>query len=524
MIKLLLILSFLPFATKRLARYLHIYQQDEYDSRRFVNWLLTSHSYDKKASIGVILASLCIFWAPHILIVTGAYVLLGLLFLFLAWHEDNPLKAAKKPLVLTERAKRILMVAAFIELAVLFLSLQFFFSVWILAIQFIPLALVGANIFLSPFEKSVKANLRAEAVHKLNQLNPLIIGITGSYGKTSVKHILGHILEFHGPTLFTPGSVNTEMGIVRIIREQLGPQHKYFIVEMGAYAIGSIARLCALTPPKLSIITAIGQAHYERFKTLEDTAKAKFEIAEAAINQGGKVIIHESVLNVATAASFHQANSDKFIVCGLQADIRVLTTDQTSTGLNLTLQHKGKDYNIATPLFGLQHAGNIALAFAAAAELGMDPAHIVIALQSTPQIKHRLEVKNFGDHTLIDDAYNSNPAGFAAALDILDLLGKNTRRILVTPGMIEMGEEHDAAHSRLGEMAVSKADIVIAVKPERIPTFCHAFEARKTNNQILLNFGTFHEAQDWLIAHRKPGDVILLENDLPDLYERYFAS
>src|SRR6202050_4878731 len=114
----------------------------------------------------------------------------------------------------------------------------------------------------------------------------MVIAVTGSYGKTSVKHILGHVLETAAPTLITPGSVNTAMGIARVVRERLQPHHRYFVVEMGAYGPGSIRRLCALTPPKMGLVTAIGMAHYERFKTLETVAAAKFELAEAVAEQG----------------------------------------------------------------------------------------------------------------------------------------------------------------------------------------------------------------------------------------------
>src|SRR5206468_4274303 len=139
---------------------------------------------------------------------------------------------------------------------------------------------------------------------KLQRLNPVVIGVTGSYGKTSVKHILGHVLETAGPTLITPGSVNTAMGIARVIRERLAPHHRYFVVEMGAYGIGSISRLCALTPPKIGIISAIGKAHYERFRSLEAVARAKFELAEAVRDNAGTIIIAADTMEFAWPRQF----------------------------------------------------------------------------------------------------------------------------------------------------------------------------------------------------------------------------
>lgn len=518
----LLSLTFLPFAAKRLLRYMHIFQQEEYDARRFVTWLCVSHTYDKKASIGVLLATFFNVFIPSLAFVSVFAVCLWLLYL--AWSEENPLKAAKKPLMLTERARRSLWVAAGVEIIVILCTPLMFFPAWILVIQAIPLTLIAASFLLKPFEMAVKAKFRTEAVDKLQKINPYIIGITGSYGKTSVKHILGHVLEFHGPTLFTPGSVNTEMGIVRIIREQLSPQHTYFIVEMGAYGIGSIERLCRLTPPKLSIITAIGQAHYERFKTLDDTTRAKFEIAEAALAQQGHIILHDSVLEQPFAQSFCDAHKENVITVGATGQAKIMSSTQTADGLLIILKWNGVEYTISTPLYGLHHSGNVALAFTAAADLGMNPAHIVIALKSAPQISHRLEVKRFSDHILIDDAYNSNPKGFSSALDLLHLLGANTRRILVTPGMVELGTDHDSAHHSLGVKAAACADIVMAVCPERIRSFIDGFHTQKKDGQILLEMASFKDAQNWLVANKQQGDVILLENDLPDLYERQFSA
>src|ERR1700683_3694665 len=155
----------------------------------------------------------------------------------------------------------------------------------------------------------------------------MVIAVTGSYGKTSVKHILGHVLETAAPTLITPGSVNTAMGIARVIRERLQPHHRYFVVEMGAYGPGSIRRLCALTPPKMGIVTAIGMAHYERFKSLEAVAAAKFELAEAVAANGGKTIAAADVLAFAAPRRFAAAHPDLLLAVGSEANAGVTVSD-----------------------------------------------------------------------------------------------------------------------------------------------------------------------------------------------------
>jgi len=389
---------------------------------------------------------------------------------------------------------------------------------WIVSVQLIPLLLVLANVVLQPWENSVQKKFWKQAHEKLAALDPKVIGITGSYGKTSVKHILGHILKTQAPTLITPGSVNTPMGITRIIREQLEETHKYFVVEMGAYGPGSIERLCRLAPPDVGVITAIGQAHYERFKSLDTVAEAKFELAESVLQNGGTTIVHDSCLRLAYAQKFVEGHRDKFIVCGNTShkDMDIASVTQRADGIEVQLTWQGTAYTLNMPLFGLHHGQNAALAFAAAASLGIDPENIVIALKSVPQIQHRLEVKKqAGDITFIDDAFNSNPEGFASALTLLRAMPG--RKILITPGMVELGAAHDEEHEKIGKLAGEICDVVLLVLPERVPSFITGY---KSSGRQLIEVRSFNEASSWLAQNQKAGDVVLIENDLPDLYER----
>src|SRR5439155_1668303 len=236
--------------------------------------------------------------------------------------ERDPRKDAKKPLATTARAKRIYAVSLVLLLAV---GLAAGFAtdialVWLMPVQLVPVALVAGTLLLMPSEARVQRRYWHEAHDTLMRFDPIVVAVTGSYGKTSVKHILGHVLETAAPTLITPGSVNTAMGIARIVRERLRPHHRYLVVEMGAYGIGSIARLCALTPPKLGIITAIGKAHYERFKTLDVVARAKFELAEAAHANDGTAIIASDTLQFDWPRRYIEAHRDMVVTVGPEAD------------------------------------------------------------------------------------------------------------------------------------------------------------------------------------------------------------
>jgi UDP-N-acetylmuramoyl-tripeptide--D-alanyl-D-alanine ligase len=521
------VLAFAAFAVRRLMSYLHIFQQEEYDATRFLPWLLRTRSLDRKLSAALVVLGVVEFagvrsdWRA-----AGPWfgLALAVAFLLFCAVEKDPRRSAKKKLVLTARAKRILGVAIALSLvlAVLVALAHPPVWVWLLPVHLLPLLLVAANLLLAPFEQHIQNKFWHEAHDKLLRLKPTIVGITGSFGKTSVKHMLGHVLDMQAPTLVTPGSVNTPMGISRIVREQLDDHHRFFIGEMGAYGIGSIARLCRLVPPDVAIITAVGHAHYERFKSLDAVARAKFELAEAVAANGGKIVIAEQVLDFAPARAFFASHRAEITTVGTspQADLRVTAIRQTAAGTETDVSWRGKPYTLKAPLYGEHHGMNLALTFAAAAVMGVAPADIVLSLASTPQIKHRLEVKREPNGSvLVDDAYNSNPVGFASGLAALDILRSgNGRRILVTPGMVELGAAHEEEHRKIGTLAGTHVDVLLPVLPERISSMVTAYTAANPRG-LVIECESFAHAQDWLNANLQTGDVVLLENDLPDLYE-----
>lgn len=523
---LLVLVAALVFSTRRLLRYLHIFQQEEYDGRRFINWLFAEAAFDKRLSAALLLLILAARYM-NIGSIALDIALAVALFAFAAVEAD-PRKEAKKKLVLTDRATRILGVAFLLTVILACVAVQLGGNWWWLAlVQVLPFALVAGNWLLTPYEKRIQDSFRKRAEARLKEIDPTIIGITGSFGKTSVKHILGHVLQLNTSALFTPGSVNTVMGITRIINERLDHGCKYFIVEMGAYGKGSIERLCNFTPPDHGILTAIGAAHYERFKDLETVAEAKFELATAVKAHSGKMIIDENILERVYARKRVEADRGSFVIVGEsdRADIRIRSIEQTEKGLTVEIDEKGEAVTLFAPLFGNHHGRNIALAYALARTLGFSPDRIRTSLRSTPQISHRLEVKQQASGVIyLDDAYNANEAGFSNALDLMQVLRKGeARRILITPGVAELGLKHDKAHLKLGKKAAETVDIAIVVKPERIPTFLQGLKSG-TGNPEIQTFEQFTEARIWLDQNARAGDVVLVENDLPDLYERKFPT
>lgn len=568
-LSLLAFLAVLWFALARGSALMMFFQQEEYDNTRFTAWLKDKKAYDKSASGWLMMAALVsavlqsdlsaalreqiVFLTTLPLALFAVGILRGIRLSAIA-SKNN-----KKPLVHTDRVKRITRVYSLLILAVTalifwlasfapigssysvsyeenaeswldsfeFLSLTHdwrFAAITALIIglfQLLPFFIVTANKLLEPFEERVKAKFRAEAVKKFNRLSPKVIAITGSFGKTSTKHILAHILEAAAPTLATPGSVNTEMGITRVIREKLTADHQFFIVEMGAYGPGSIARLCRLTPPDVSLITAVGAAHYERFKTIDTVAKAKFEIAEAVFKEGGKAIISTDGIPAKYIAERTNAVPGDYTRVGTEGDVQIKGHKITKVGLVIEVVDGGEDHTITAPLYGHHQAENIVMAAATARAVGLPWSAIKGALATVPQIRFRLEVSRSHDApTLINDAYNSNPVGFAAALECLDILVKpKGRRTLVTPGMVELGALHEAEHERLGALTAQHTDIVCVVTPDRIPSFVKGLEANNDGSTTVMTFSNQEDAENWVKANWKAEDAVLFENNLPDLYE-----
>lgn len=518
---LLVLVAFAGFLAKRLLTYLHAFQQEEYDGGRFIKWVFANQVIDKKLSLALLAIGGAWFFIRQYDFFVEFLVLCA--FAGIASIEKDPRKDSKKKLAMTSRAKRIYSLALIIGIVPgVFVFFYHMPWVWIVLVQFAPFTLAIANALLQPYEDMTQRKFWNEAHTKLRNYSPTVIGITGSYGKTSVKHILGHVLSSVAPTLITPGSVNTPMGITRIIREELDETHRYFICEMGAYGPGSIERLCRLAPPDFGVITAIGHAHYERFKTLETVAEAKYELAQAALKREGKVIVHEKTLRFDYTSDIKNNNLESFIVCGneIADDLVIERAEQTLHGLEIDLTWNNESYTLEVPLFGLHHADNTVLAFATACALGLDAQTVVNALKSTPQIPHRLQVKKLDKSIVIDDAFNSNPLGFRSALDLLYLLGKKKRKILITPGMVELGAAHDEVHKTIGKTAAQSCDIAIAIQPKRIESFIKGFNEDKRADQTLYEMETFAQAQEWINDNGQEGDVILIENDLPDVYER----
>jgi UDP-N-acetylmuramoyl-tripeptide--D-alanyl-D-alanine ligase len=504
------------------ARTLLVYfQQEEYDAERFLDALISVRLFDVIASVCVIVL---LFAGTGLGVPNFAKFLCAAAFAAIAYRET--LYTYKKPLVMTDRARRIYWIACAFSLVLALASLQWALLA-LVALQAVPLCLIGANMTLQPVQEKINEGYVAEAKAKLAELAPVTIGITGSFGKTTVKHILAELLEAQAPTFYSRGSINTVLGLTRHIRQRLQPSHKFFIAEMGAYGIGSITRLCEFAQPTYGIVTAVGHAHTERFGSLENTAIAKAELAGHICAHGEKVILTEAVAALEPFDQLRETYPDKVVVVGQgkDCDVQITQAKTVDAFWEITLRFKGKprarNLTYLLPLLGDHNVMNSALAIALCDVVAPEGTKdLPLVTQYVEQTPHRLQKKeNAAGPLILDDAYNSNELGFRNAINVARDIADNRggRSILVTPGIAELGDAHDETHARLGVEAGDICDVIIVVNPDRIGSFV---SAAGQGSAELVEVATLSAAQAHVTSMGLGADdVVLYENDLPDVLE-----
>ena len=485
-------------------------------------------------------------WAP-------AWFIWGAGCFWRAWRMHRVSRLAKKPLVMTARAKRILwlgfglsilitiLLSTFIslirfytiryefgaELYILSIPWAAVFWITIFGIMYLveraaPLSLTLSVMMLKPFEFIVQQRYLSDARKILDRINPIVIGVTGSYGKTGTKEILSAMLAEKYNVFRPPGSYNTLMGVTRVVREQMRPYHEVFVVEMGAYRIGSIDRLSRLVKPKHGIITIIGVQHLERFKTRDNIKTAKGELIRALPQDGIAVLNSDDEACREIGADF-QGNVTWFSLSKPGNDGDTLFVE------NIRIGADGSDFDIDYPdgerqsvhlsLLGRSAVANAAAAAAMADRLGVPRAGIKRALANMSHVRHRLEpIRREGGITVLDDAFNSNPVGARNALEVL-AAAKDGRRILVTPGMIELGSLEAKANREFGSLAAQACDLVVLIGEKRIEPIRQGLLENRFNPDRILVVESLNEGLERLKSYLQPGDTMLLENDLPDQYD-----
>lgn len=304
----------------------------------------------------------------------------------------------------------------------------------------IPLTAAATTLLMGGLLKIYKARVVRLAEQKIvASKNLTVIGVTGSFGKTSTKEFLRQILENKFLCLATPGHVNTEMGVAQFILKSLTPKHQILIVEMGAYKLGEIKALCKIVKPQIGILTAISSQHLSLFGKMENIIKTKFELVESLPQNGLAVLNADNEYIVKNASQYHVKKI--FYSAKNKRDIYATNIKISTQSLSFDVYTKGQKQHILSNLLGRQNVPNLLSSFAVCLELGMSLKEIVKACLTLKPAEGTMEIIKSKDGViLIDDTYNINPEGVKAALDYLTSY-KNMKKVAVLSPMIELGEE-----------------------------------------------------------------------------------
>lgn len=438
----------------------------------------------------------------------------GALLCGFALYRLGSKQKAKKPLVFTLRIKRLYAVMTVVY-AVLCAVLPEKL-VWVFPLL-LPLWVALAGLLAWPIEKLISEMYFRDAQHKLAARPDLIkIGITGSYGKTSVKFILGAMLQEKYQTLVTPSSFNTPMGVTKIIRTKLQPAHQVFVAEMGARHVGDIKEMCRLVHPTYGVLTSVGPQHLDTFKSIERIKSTKYELMDAIPPEGCCFFPDDGGI---CRELYDKTTKTKRLCCLTNsgtADVWAEDVTVSPAGSRFVLCTRDGRIACETPLLGQHNIQNILLAATVCLHLGLTLKQISRGIAKLEPVEHRLQLIPSAGVTIIDDAFNSNPRGAEAALEVVRQFPG--RRIIITPGMVELGQGEDEFNHAFGEKMARCVDVAILVGVKHTQPIADGLKEAGFPEEHIHPVRSLDEAAALLRQMGKPGDVALFENDLPDHY------
>mgnify|MGYP003756465755 CR=1 FL=1 len=531
------------FLIERSKFFLHMMQLEGYKGDRYRKWLYKNEkAYSKRLQknfIYIFLLTILFMIGARYLeeyenirkAISFAYAVLWMFLMMPTLNKKE--EEVKKPLVFTNRAKRLFTTNLILNTIVLSIVYVFFHKLLGNILYFPVVLLLGtilyyfqseslyvSNIIIKPVEDRINMYYYHKAQKKIETMENLhVIGITGSFGKTSTKFITGTILKEKYRVLNTPESYNTPMGLSTIINNELSDKHQVFIAEMGARNIGDIRELAELTKPKIGVITSIGPTHLETFKNLDNIMKTKYELIEELPTDGVAIFNYDDEhIKKLADKTFKEK-----ILYGMEdrekLDIFAEDVEVSERGSTFTIKDKkGNSIRCTTKLLGKHNIYNILAGVCVALAMGLNFQEIKRGIEKIKPIPHRLNIINPGTGiTIIDDAFNSNPMGAKAALEVLSQF-QGGRKIIVTPGMVELGTMEEDANREFGMNIGKVCDFVILVGEKRtIPIYEGLMEVGYNKDNIFV-VNSLDEATKVIQKIAAPKDVILFENDLPDNY------
>ncbi len=503
---------------------LHMFQQNRYELVRFIPWIKQHIVQNKTRNILIFIPFLSyiglFFFEDDNFQWIGLFLITFLLAI--VFYSVELKKKYVKPLNMTHRVLRQV-VAFYVLWLIVFASINWFNDVraWIvLSIVLLPLTwilVILVAIITEPLESIVKNGYIFLAKRKLNKQSNLIkIGITGSYGKTTTKHIVNDVLSTNYYCLMTPASYNTPMGITITIRNMLKPLHQVFVCEMGADKVNEIQYLSKLVKPQFGVVTAVGPQHLNTFKTVENILKEKMKLIENLPLSGVGVIN----LDNDYIRSYRIKNKCLVLSVGITSndvDYKADNIEYSNEGSAFEITTKdGVTIPFKTKLLGEHNVLNILVSVALAKQLGIEWQDIQKSVASLPQITNRLEVKKMFGYQVIDNSFNSNPISANNSIKVLSMMPN--KRFLITPGMIELGDQQNQLNKQFGMNMKDNVDVVILIGKKQTQPIYQGLEEVDFNMEHVHVVGSMLEAFDVMKAQATTSDTILIENDLPDAF------
>ena len=494
-----------------IAKYdIHMFQLSSYRYSRYFRWLVPGNIISQKRFFAFMMLVPAL--VPNYVgvgfatgITIGAWAV--------AWREKF-----KTPLVYTMRVKRLFATNILLFVAITALALLFA-TEWATVIIAATLILSNflmllANLVNTPIEKAINRHYYNDAKRIIDSHKGLIIiGVTGSFGKTSTKNYLASVLAEKYNVLVTPGNFNTLLGVIRTIREQLRPYHQVFIVEMGAKQNNDIKEICDLVHPTIGIVTAVGEMHLETFKTVENIQETKFELINSLPAGGLGVINYDSEYIKSYKGIKSPCKIIRYAVEG-EGDYKANDVVYGAGGVSFTL---GNGEHYCSRLLGVGNLLNILASIAVADHLGVPANKQRNAIARLQPVEHRLSMKVANGITVLDDAYNSNPTGAKMSLGVLKefAVGEGNKRIVITPGFVEMGTRQANANKELGRTIAVSCDYAIIVNAVNREAIKSGIEEGGLPAEKYFLADSLNHAHQQLAKILCPGDVVLYENDLP---------
>lgn len=512
---------------------LHMFQLNGYKNGEHIHWLKKNVSRQYLLIlIGISgILSMCLPGIVTLLLQTAAVLICMKYYLYL--KKTN----TKKKLVYTARVKRLILTDSILVILLLvltgvFLGVSRIAGAFAILTTLQIIALVIVNWINRPVEGMINQHYINDAKKKLRSVPDLtVIGVTGSYGKTSVKYYLDTLLKEHFEVLITPESYNTPMGVVKTIRSSLKPSHQIFICEMGARHVGDIKEICDIVHPEHGIITSVGPQHLETFFNMDNIVNTKFELADA-LPEVGLLFLNGDNEYIRNHSGKYK--NKIFYTTGEWAKARELESQieegevpqYYQTG-DVKLSRTGTEFTVTAPdgeketfqmrLLGEHNVINVAGAVAVANTLGIPLKQLKVPVRRIQPVAHRMQLLERGNYTIIDDAFNSNPVGSRAAVETLKQF--EGVRILITPGMVELGEKEEEYNYKFGTYAADCCDYILLVgEKHTAPIHKGVLESGFSQERCRV-FEKLEDALSFAYSIKAEGHkFILLENDLPDNY------